>query len=103
MRELTRWLVQHHTGFGTLENYFDGYSIAGDRLAPLAMPAHILTSADDPVIPVAGFHALSLPPGARLEIAAQGGHCGFLLGAGREGYAEDWVADRLTAANLQTP
>src|SRR5690606_35650675 len=29
MRELTRWLVERHTDFGTLENYFDGYSIAG--------------------------------------------------------------------------
>ncbi|MDQ2701622.1 MAG: alpha/beta fold hydrolase [Pseudomonadota bacterium] len=97
MRELTRWLVERHTDFGTLENYFDGYSIAGARLSPLAVPAHILTSADDPVIPVAGFHALALPPSARLEIAAQGGHCGFLFGAGLEGYAEDWVADRLIA------
>jgi len=38
MRELTRWLVQQHTGFGTLDNYFDGYSIAGDRLASLQGP-----------------------------------------------------------------
>src|SRR3546814_7300132 len=38
MRELTVWLVQRHTDFGTLDNYFDGYSIAGARLAPLAVP-----------------------------------------------------------------
>ena len=110
MRDLTRWLVERHTDFGTLENYFDGYSIAGDRLSPLAMPAHILTSIDDPVIPVDGFHALTLPPGAHLEIAPQGGHCGFLLGAGLDGYAEAWIADRLlgtvgaaAAANKDTP
>ena len=29
------------------------------------------------------------------EIAAQGGHCGFLLGARMDGFAEAWVADRL--------
>ena len=110
MRDLTRWLVERHTDFGTLENYFDGYSIAGDRLSQLAMPAHILTSIDDPVIPVDGFHALALPPGAHLEIAPQGGHCGFLLGAGLDGYAEAWIADRLlgtvgaaAAANKDTP
>jgi predicted alpha/beta-fold hydrolase len=95
MRELTEWLVQRHTDFGTLENYFDGYSIAGDRLATLAVPAHILMAADDPVIPVAEFHRLSLPPGAQLEIARHGGHCGFLLGAGGDGFAEDWVASQL--------
>ena len=100
MRELTEWLVQRHTDFGTLENYFDGYSIAGGRLSGLAMPAHVLTAADDPVIPVAGFHALSLPPHARLEIASQGGHCGFLTGAGLEGFAEAWVASHLAPDTL---
>ena len=101
---------QRHTAFGTLENYFEGYSIAGERLSHLEVPAHILTAIDDPVIPVEGFHALSLPPGARLEIAPQGGHCGFLLGAGLDGYAEAWIADRLVGtvgaaetANKDTP
>ena len=32
IRALTDWLVQRHTAFGTLEAYFDGYAIAGDRL-----------------------------------------------------------------------
>ena len=100
MRELTRWLVERHTDFGTLENYFDGYSIAGDRLSRLEVPAHILTAADDPVIPVAGFRALALAPDTRLEIAPQGGHCGFLHGAGLDGHAEAWIADRLTAGNV---
>ena len=36
MRALTAWLVERHTEFGTLEAYFDGYSIAGDRLAGAA-------------------------------------------------------------------
>src|SRR3546814_20117571 len=44
MRELTEWLVQRHTDFGTLDNYFDGYSIAGQRPAPLAVPTDTLMS-----------------------------------------------------------
>jgi predicted alpha/beta-fold hydrolase len=95
MRALTQWLVQRHTDFGTLDDYFDGYSIAGDRLASLRVPAEILMAADDPVIPLAEFHALELPADACLEIAAQGGHCGFLLGARMDGFAEAWVAERL--------
>ena len=59
------------------------------------MPAHILTSADDPVIPVSGFEALRLPPTARLEVAAHGGHCGFLMDARLRGFAEHWIAERL--------
>ena len=98
MRELTEWLVQRHTDFGTLDNYFDGYSIAGDRLAPLAVPADILMAADDPVIPLADFHELALPAQARLEIARWGGHCGFIENARLDGFAERWVAGRLAGA-----
>ena len=101
MRELTEWLVVRQ-GFGTLDDYFDGYSIAGDRLAGLQVPARILMAADDPVIPIAEFHALRLPADAVLEVAAQGGHCGFLLGAGMDGFAEPWLADQLTRVPIQS-
>jgi len=95
MRDLTQWLVERHTDFGTLDAYFDGYSIAGDRLAALQVPADILMSEDDPVIPVAEFRALRLPDSARLEVARWGGHCGFLENPRLDGYAERWVAERL--------
>ena len=98
MRGLTQWMVERHTDFGTLDNYFDGYSIAGDRLMSLTMPADILMAADDPVIPVSDFHALSLPTSTTLEIARWGGHCGFLQGVRLQGFAEQWVADRLDMA-----
>lgn len=97
MRELTDWLVQRHTDFGSLDNYFDGYTIAGERLADLRVPADLLMSEDDPVIPVEDFRALRLPDGASLEIAPWGGHCGFLENARLESFAERWVAERLTA------
>jgi predicted alpha/beta-fold hydrolase len=98
MRPLTQWLVERHTDFGTIDRYFDGYAIARDRLAGLQVPASILTAADDPVIPVADFHALRLPVSARLEIARWGGHCGFIEDARLHGFGERWIADRLAAA-----
>ncbi|GAA4857411.1 YheT family hydrolase [Luteimonas vadosa] len=97
MRELTDWLVQRHTDFGSLDQYFDGYTIARERLATLDVPADLLMSEDDPVIPVSDFLALELPPAAHLEIARWGGHCAFLQNARLESYAEAWVADRLAA------
>ena len=62
------------------------------------MPADLLTAEDDPVIPVEEFHALRLPDTARIEIARWGGHCGFLENARLDGYAERWVAQKLSAA-----
>lgn len=95
VRELTGWLVEHETEFGTLENYFDGYSIAGERVAALALPADVLMAEDDPVIPYASFRDWRLPAHARLEVARWGGHCGFLENAACDGFAERWVASRL--------
>ncbi len=95
LRELTRRLVERHTAFGTLENYLDGYSIAGDRLAGLAVPATILTAADDPVIPVAEFRELTLPPTAELTIVPHGGHCGFIRDFSLRSWAEDFLLARL--------
>ena len=65
------------------------------RGSALPVPAHILMSADDPVIPLEAFHGLSLPAHARLEILPWGGHCAFLEGRGPAGYAENWLAARL--------
>ncbi|HRN60861.1 MAG TPA: alpha/beta fold hydrolase [Luteimonas sp.] len=98
MRDLTEWLVLRHTDLGSIDAYFDGYSVAGDRLRALRLPAHILMAADDPVVPVDEFHALVLSEPARVEIVPWGGHCGFLEDAHFGGYAERWTARRLAGA-----
>src|SRR5690606_28239124 len=100
MRELTGRLLVRNTAFDSLQAYFDGYSIAGDRLSGLQVPAAVLTSRDDPVIPAEGFRSLRLPPGSRLEIAPWGGHCGFIENARLDGYAERWVAADLEKAAI---
>lgn len=97
MRDLTAWMVERHTEFADLGAYFDGYSIAGDRLAALQVPADILMAADDPVIPLRDFRDLRPGGEARLELARHGGHCGFLENRRFDGYAERWVAQRLAA------
>jgi predicted alpha/beta-fold hydrolase len=103
LRGLTRALVLRHTDFGTLEKYLDGYSIAGDALAALSVPATILTSADDPVIPVADFRALRLAPGIELDIAEHGGHCGFLRDFALRSFVEDYIAERMLMRAMGRP
>jgi predicted alpha/beta-fold hydrolase len=95
LRDLTRTLVERHTDFGTLENYLDGYAIAGDTLAALSVPASILTAEDDPVIPVADFRALQLAPSTELTIVPHGGHCGFIRDFSLRSWAEEFIVERL--------
>ncbi len=100
IRALTAWLVEHHTDYGSLQAYFDGYSIAGERLAGLQVPADILMAKDDPVIPFVTFNDWHLPRSARLETAEWGGHCGFLENWRGDGFSERWVAQHLAQAAL---
>ncbi|WP_045764817.1 YheT family hydrolase [Xanthomonas albilineans] len=102
IRGLMGWLAQRHAGFASLDEYFDSYSIAGERLLGLRVPADILMAEDDPVIPLDDFRSLRLPAVARLEIARWGGHCGFIENARGDGFAERWVAERLTQGLAQS-
>lgn len=102
MRPLTAYFAERHTDYGSLENYFDAYNIAGERLAALPVSADILMAADDPIVPVADFHAIARLPSLRVELSEYGGHCGFLLDWQMNGYAEHWLATRF-AALLQDP
>jgi predicted alpha/beta-fold hydrolase len=99
LRERTHYLATRHAGFESAEEYFAGYSIAGDRLAALRVPSTILTSADDPVVPVADFEALPDNPLLELIIARHGGHCGFLKNWKMESIAEDLIAERFLSAS----
>jgi predicted alpha/beta-fold hydrolase len=97
LRGLTESLVKRHTDFGSLQAYLDGYSVAGDALTALQIPATILTARDDPVIPVGAFERLQLPPNVELDIADYGGHCGFIRGLDMTSFTDDYIAARFNA------
>ena len=97
LRERTHYLATKHAGFESAEEYFEGYSIAGNRLAPLQVPSTLLTSADDPVVPVHDFEELPENPCLELIVTKYGGHCGFLKNWKMESMAEDLIVDRFSA------
>jgi predicted alpha/beta-fold hydrolase len=95
LREMTAQLVRRHSEFATLEDYLSGYSITGERLASLAVPAHILTSLDDPMIPVGGLARLARPAALRVTVTRYGGHCGFIESLAGLTWAERFVLAQL--------
>ncbi len=78
LRAQTEWLVEHMTPFRALDDYLEGYSVAGDYLVGLETASLIITAADDPIIPVADVHALPRMPALEIEVLKHGGHCGFI-------------------------
>jgi predicted alpha/beta-fold hydrolase len=97
LRGLTEALVLRHTDFDSLEAYLDGYSVAGDALQAMQIPATIMTSRDDPVIPVNAFEQLRLPSNIELDIARYGGHCGFIRGLDMTSFTDEYIAARFNA------
>ncbi|MDE3210375.1 MAG: alpha/beta fold hydrolase [Pseudomonadota bacterium] len=97
LRGLTEAMVLRHTDFQSLQQYLDGYSVAGDTMQAMRIPATILTASDDPVIPVSSFEKLALPANMELDIAPFGGHCGFIRDYGMTSFTDDYIAARFSA------
>lgn len=91
LREQTAWLVEHQTEFRDLDEYLEGYSVAGDYLRGLTVPTRIITAGDDPIIPIEDFDLLPRPDALALEVLPHGGHCGFLA----NWRLESWIEKRL--------
>jgi len=104
LRARTDFLATRYYEFESLEAYFEGYSIAGDRLAAIRIPTTILVSEDDPVVPVADFSDLPENENIELLVARFGGHCAFLKNWKMESWADDLIIERvLRCAHNLTP
>ena len=100
LRERTGFMATRYYEFDSLEQYFDGYSIAGDRLAALQIPTTILMSEDDMVVPVSDF--MDLPDNENIEllVSRYGGHCAFLKNWKMESWADDVIVERVIGSAL---
>jgi predicted alpha/beta-fold hydrolase len=78
LRRMTAELVRRFTDFPSLEDYLNGYSITGQGLEQLKVPARIITSLDDPIIPAHSLQRLARAASLQLTVTRHGGHCGFL-------------------------
>jgi predicted alpha/beta-fold hydrolase len=88
---MTDHLVTRYGGFPDLDTYLRGYAVTGEALAPLSVPTRIISSADDPIIPVEDLDRLARPPGLTITQTRHGGHCGFYAGRG----GAKWLAQEI--------
>ena len=81
------------TGFRDADDYYKRCS-SEQFISAIRVPTLILTSRDDPLIPVASFERLSLSTNVRLHIAEGGGHLGYLA-TGNGEQSRDWLQTQL--------
>ncbi len=91
LEAMNNYFVPRFTEFAEVDRYFDAYAVTGDVLEPLAVPAHIILSQDDPMIPASDLGALAPSPALQIETPAHGGHCGFIGNWRFDG----WIDQRL--------
>jgi len=70
-------------GYSGAKEYYTRCSSA-PLLTRVQVPTLLLTSADDPVIPVQMFERYRLSPAIRLHITSHGGHVGFISAGGQD-------------------
>lgn len=79
LQAMNEYFIPHLTDYDTLPAYFDAYSVGGNYLQNLSIPAHIITSADDPVVLCEDLNLISTQPAnLTIEITQYGGHCAFI-------------------------
>ncbi len=94
VREFDDVITAPHCGYrDAVDYYFRASAIRVTK--SIRVPTLILTSQDDPFVPIGPFHtdAISANPCIRLEVTSHGGHCGFI--SRYEGPERFWAEARI--------
>ena len=89
--DMNRMFITRYTPYDDIDSYFNSYALTGDRLGELAIPAHLIASADDPIIPVEDIQRINRPEQLSIEVHPYGGHCGFITNLS----AHSWIEPRI--------
>jgi predicted alpha/beta-fold hydrolase len=80
--QMTEWVLEqygeHFGNFANTDAYFEAYSISSDAFRNLTVQTTIITAANDPVVPVDDFYALTPHPLLDVQILSNGGHVGYI-------------------------
>ena len=91
LNDLNRIFIPRYTAYANIEDDFAAYALVGNRLASLKMPAHLIASEDDPIIPVADIKRIDPIGHLHIETHRYGGHCGFIENLA----ASSWIEGRI--------
>jgi predicted alpha/beta-fold hydrolase len=78
LMEITDRILPRYSPYQTAREYFQSYTLTGQKFVECSVPLLVLTAADDPIIPVEDFLALEGNDRLRVRVERHGGHCGFL-------------------------
>lgn len=76
---MTDAFVRDFTPYTATQDYFDSYAVTPAMLSTLQTPLSLISSRDDPVVPVSTLYPFAnLTPWLQLYLQPYGGHVGFI-------------------------
>lgn len=90
---MTEYFVDKHTKYSDIGTYLEGYAITGDRLKNLKVPAHLIVSQDDPVIPFSDIDHIAKSENIEIIDVKYGGHCGFIKDFRLKSWADEKIVE----------
>lgn len=95
---MTDYFVDKYTKYPDMATYLNGYAITGKRLENLTMPAHIILSHDDPVIPFDDIKNIAKSDNLKIIDLKYGGHCGFMKDFRLKSWIDGKIVEIIQAA-----
>ena len=102
LTDMTAYFVDRYTEFSDIQTYLNGYSLTGDTLSSLTVPAHILISMDDPVVPCSDLERLARPQSLTVTLTGYGGHCGFIQNLSMKSWVNEKIAEWMSRHSIRT-
>ncbi len=91
LNELTKDLVEKHTEFSSVDEYYRHYALDPMLFEQTPIKTDVILAADDPVIPFKHIDAFSCSENFRFRVFNHGGHCGFI----QNWRFESWIDSEL--------
>ncbi len=91
MRQITDHLLNLFGDYDSKKEYFNGYSLAGERLKNLDQKISILVTKDDPVLHYRDTLTLAENPNLKIHVSQFGGHCGFIKNIKLRSWADEFI------------
>lgn len=95
INEMNKQFIPRFTPYNDPDSYFNAYALTKDRLKNLNIPATLIATEDDPIIPWQDLLKINCPEKLTIELHQKGGHCGFIKNIKGESWMESYLINLL--------
>ena len=77
--EMSEAMITRYFSYRDAADYFSRFTLTPEVFARVGMPLCIITSQDDPIIPVRDIQSVIMNANTTLMMQRYGGHCGYIM------------------------